>query len=382
MKQSFILVLALGVCGFAQTLEQVAAPNPSVPGSIQPNWAVAADGSVLLSWVEPVKEGSYNLRYAVRKGGAWSEARTIAANRSFWRHPAEIPELLALSDGTLLAHWVENGKEEAEYIFVSSSKDGMKWTAPQMAHKDRAPVQHGLASIVASGPQEASILWLQALKGDDGPVSLMRTVVGADGKEIREEELDKDVCQCCPTSVVKTGKGLLVAYRGHNSKDIRDIFVRRFENGKWSAGTNIYADKWEINACPVNAASAAAKDNRVAISWYTEADDKPRVQLVFSSDGGATFTKPTVISTKDALGYASTALRDDGGAIVSWIEEGEKTSRVMVRAVSPAGAPGPPLQIAEGGRMSLGYPRLIHAGAETWISWGDAKSGIKTAQLK
>jgi hypothetical protein len=236
--------------------------------------------------------------------------------------------------------------------------------------------------MVASGPREASLLWLQALKGEDGPVSLMRTIVGADGKEIKEEELDADVCSCCPTSVVKTAKGLLVAYRDHTSKDIRDIAVLRFENGRWSASKILYADKWEVNACPVNAASAAAKDSRVAISWYTEANDSPKVQLVFSSDAGATFTKPTAISMGYALGYASTALSDDGGAIVSWMEESKTSTRVLARAVSPAGAAGPVLQIAEGSRQSLGYPRLLRAGSDTWIAWGDAKSGVKTAQLK
>jgi hypothetical protein len=381
---SLLLFLAAGACGFAQTLKPVAITNPSVAGSIQPNWAVAADGSALLSWVEPAKDGTYTLRYAARKGAAWSEARTIASGRNFWRHPAEVPELVTLGDGTLLAHWVEKGKEssDAEFILVSSSTDGIHWTAPVMAHKDRTQVQHGLASIVASGPKEASILWLQALKGDDGPVSLMRTIVGADGKEIKEEELDKNTCECCPTSVVKTGKGLLVAYRGRTAKDIRDINILRFENGKWSASKNLNPDKWEITACPVNAASAAAKDNRVAISWYTEADDMPRVQLVFSSDAGATFTKPTVVSTKDTLGYASTALSSDGGAFVSWIEEGEKSSSVKVRLVSPAGVAGPVVQIAEGARAGLGYPKLVQAGSDTWIAWGDAKTGIKTAQLK
>src|SRR5215469_6658938 len=327
MKHFILAVLIFGICGVAQTLKPTPVANPSPAGSIQPSWAVASDGSVLLSWVEPAKNGSSALRYAVRKGQAWSEARAIASGRRFWRHPAEVPELLYLPDGTLLAHWVENGKDstEAEYINVSTSRDGMHWTEPAMAHKDRTPVQHGLASAIPSGPSEASIFWLQALKGEDGPVSLMRTVVGADGKEIKEEQLDADVCSCCPTSVVKTAKGLLVAYRGHNSKDIRDIAVIRFENGKWSPSKILNPDKWEINACPVNAASAAAKDSRVAISWYTEANDMPRVQVAFSSDAGTTFSKPTVVSTKDTQGYASTALNDDGSAFVSWLEEGQKS---------------------------------------------------------
>jgi hypothetical protein len=279
---------------------------------------------------------------------------------------------------------VEKGSDssDAENILVSSSKDGVKWTAPVTAHKDRSPVQHGLASMIASGPQEASLFWLQALKGEDGPVSLMRTVVGADGKELKEEELDKDTCSCCPTSTVKTAKGLLVAYRDHTPKDIRDIAILRFENGKWSEWKIVYPDKWEINACPVNAASAAAKDNRVAVAWYTEADDKARVQVVFSSDAGTTFSKPTKVSTGDTLGYASTALNDDGGALVSWIEETANGARSLVRAVSPAGAAGPVVQIAAASRTSLGYPKILRAGGETWIVWGDAKTGIKTAQLK
>jgi BNR repeat-like domain len=383
MKTSSLLFLALSACGFAQALKPVPVPNPSVAGSIEPNWAVAADGSVLFSWVEPSQGGVYTLRYAVRRGAGWSEARTIATGRKLWRHPAEMPGMVSLSDGTLLAHWVEKGdSSDAENILVSSSHDGIKWTTPLMAHHDRSPVQHGLVSIAASGRQEASLFWLQALKGEDGPVSLMRTVVGADGKEIKEEQLDNDTCSCCPTSVVNTAKGLLVAYRDHTPKDIRDVAVLRFESGKWSVSRILFPDKWEINACPVNAASAAAKDNRVAIAWYTEADDSPRVQLVFSSDAGTTFGKPIKVSTGDTLGYASTALNSDGGAFVSWIEEGESSASALVRLVSPTGVAGPVLKIAEGPRTSLGYPKIVRAGSDTWIAWGDAKSGIKTAQLK
>ena len=384
MKTFSFLLLVASACGFAQALKPIAVPNPSVAGAIQPNWAMAADGSALLSWVEPTKGGGYTLRYAVRRGPAWSETRTIATGRPFWRHPAEVPGLVSLSDGTLLAQWVEKGKESSdeENIFVSSSSDGVHWTTPLMAHHDKSPVQHGLVSIAASGPKEASLFWLQALKGEDAPVSLMRTVVGADGKEIKEEELDNDTCSCCPTSVAKTSKGLLVAYRDHTPKDIRDIAVLRLESGKWSTSKILYPDKWEINACPVNAASAAAKDNRVAIAWYTEADDKPRVQLVFSSDGGTTFGKPIKINGGDTLGYASTALNSDGGAFVSWIEEGADSASALVRLVSPAGVAGPILKIAAGPRSSLGYPKMFRSQTETWIAWGDAKSGIKTAQLK
>src|SRR5689334_25352877 len=106
---SILLFATVTACGFAQALKSTVVPNPAVAGSIQPNWAVAADGSALLSWVEPTKGGGYTLKYAARKGAAWSEARTIATGRPFWRHPAEVPGLVSLSDGKLLEHWVERG---------------------------------------------------------------------------------------------------------------------------------------------------------------------------------------------------------------------------------------------------------------------------------
>src|SRR5262249_22687878 len=162
--------------------------------------------------------GSQTLRYAVRRGTQWSAPRGIVSGRYFFRQPAESPSVVSFADGTLLAEWVEVPKgsySEAEDIYVSASKDGVQWTPPVMAHQDRSPVQHGLASMVASGRSEASLVWLEALKGDDAPSVLKRTIVSAAGRVIKEEALDSDVCTCCPTSIVKTPRGLLVAYRDH-----------------------------------------------------------------------------------------------------------------------------------------------------------------------
>jgi hypothetical protein len=375
--------LALPALGQAPKVESI--PNPSATGSLQASWSTAPDGSPLLSWIETQKDESYTLKYAVRKSAQWSEARTIAAHRHFFRQPAELPEVIALSDGTLVAHWVEAPPEgdDAEFSYVSVSKDGLKWTAPVMAHKDHSMVQHGLASIVASGDHEASIVWLEALHGEDAPVALKRTVVSAEGKVVKEEALDTDVCGCCPTSIVKTARGLLVAYRDHTPQDIRDIAVLRFENGKWSAPKNINPDNWKLNACPTNAAAAAAKGDRVAIAWYTGAQDSPREQFVFSSDGGTTFSKPVLLSTGRSFGYTSIAL-DGPDAVVSWLEQSGGDARIVARRISATGAAGPSIQVAQGSRKSLGYPRILQAGNETWVAWADSTrdAKIQTARIE
>ena len=384
--KTFLLTFALALPGLGQTLKVESVANPSSMGSLQASWSTAKDGGPLLSWIETQKDESYTLKYAVRHGAQWSEPRTIAAHRQFFRHPAEMPEVISLSDGTLVAHWVESPPSEgseAEFSYVSVSHDGVKWTAPVMIHKDRSMVQHGLASIVASGDRETSIVWLEALKGADGPVSLKRSVVNGEGKLTKEEVLDSDVCECCPTSVVKTARGLLVAYRGHTPQDIRDISVVRFEGGRWSAPKIIYPDKWQLDACPTNAAAAAAKGDRVAIAWYTGAQNMPREQIVFSSDGGTTFTKPVLLSTGRSFGYTSIALDDQGGALVSWVEQSGEAARILVRQISAAGAAGPVTEVVKGSRKSLGYPRILQTGNETWVAWTSSATAAKvqTARL-
>jgi BNR repeat protein len=334
-----------------------------------------------LSWIEPSKDGAAALRYAVRRGSTWSEAHSIAEHRHFFRHPAEVPEVMAASNGHWLAHWVEmpDPATETENVYVSTSADGAHWTPPAQAHRDHSPVQHGLVSMLPDASGGASLFFLESLKGDDGPTYLMHSTIDPSGKLVNEERIDDDVCSCCPTAVAKTAKGLLVAYRDHTPRNIRDISVLRFENGKWTASKTLNADNWQIDACPVNAAAVAANGDHVVISWFTAAQNSPRVLAAFSSDSGATFSKPVTVSTGRAHGYTSAAVDDHGNAIVSWVEQGSGVSRVLVRAITSAGAAGPVLEIAKGDKSALGYPKLARAGNVTLIGWGGSK--VQTATI-
>ncbi len=379
--RSFSLAAALAVPAVCQTFSATPLPNPAGAGSLEPNLSAAPDGALVMSWIEQSKDGSSALRYAVRRGTAWSQPHTIAANRHFFRHPAEVPAVYATAGGHWLAHWVElpDPSNDAEYVYVSSSADGVKWSPPVQAHRDRSPVQHGLVSMLPDANGGASLFFLESLKGEDGPTFLMRSVVDGSGKLVNEERLDADVCSCCPTAVAKTAKGLVVAYRDHTPKDIRDIAVLRLENGKWSTSKTINADNWQIDACPINAAAVAAQGEHVAVSWYTAAQNSPRVKVVFSSDSGATFSKPVTVSTGQTYGYTSIAIDGDGNATVSWLERGPQGARVLVRGVTRAGVAGPVLEIAKGDRSDLGYPKLVHAGSETFIAWG---SKVQTAAIR
>src|SRR5689334_3505958 len=104
--KKFAAFLAIAAAALGQGFRAEPLANPSADGSVQQNWSAAPDGSAVLSWIEPGKNGVYSLRYAIRKGTAWSEARTVVAGRKFFRHPAEAPEVIQMSDKLWMAHWV------------------------------------------------------------------------------------------------------------------------------------------------------------------------------------------------------------------------------------------------------------------------------------
>ena len=100
----------------------------------------------------------------------------------------------------------------------------------------------------------------------------------------------------------------------------------------------------------------------------------PRELMAFSYDSGSSFTKPVTLSTGHAFGYTAMALDEDGGAIVSWLEQSPEGAQVLVRRVTAAGAAGPVVEVAKGGKMALGYPKLFHNGSDTFIAWGNCQA--------
>src|SRR5262249_18099976 len=106
-QQAAFILAALAASGFGQAIKVEPVVNPAPMGSLEAHWGTKEDGSALLSWIEPLKDGSYSLRYAIRRGAQWSEPRTVVANRRFFRQPAESPSLISFPGGGLLAEWVE-----------------------------------------------------------------------------------------------------------------------------------------------------------------------------------------------------------------------------------------------------------------------------------
>ncbi len=150
-------------------------PSPAGPGSGQPNLAVAADGRAYLSWIEPLGDERFALRFSVRDTNGWSAPRAIAEGSNWFVNWADFPSLLALPDGSLAAHWlVRSGPGSYAYdVNIARSFDGGKtWGKPIVPHRDGTPTEHGFVSMFAA--PNGGLAAVCHRDGDNGPRRVAR----------------------------------------------------------------------------------------------------------------------------------------------------------------------------------------------------------------
>lgn len=352
--------------------------SPTGAGSAEPHLAAGPDGRVYLSWLEPNQPG-HALRFAVLDGNKWTPARTIRAGTDFFVNWADFPSIEVLDGGRLAAHWLQrNGTGTYAYgVRVTQSADGGKtWSTPVTPHRDSSQTEHG---FVAMWPEKGklSATWLDGRKFKKGghdtenEMMLVTTTVEPNGRLGPEVRLDERTCDCCLNAAAITANGPIIAYRDRSADEIRDIYLTRRVGGKWTPGVRVHADNWKIAACPVNGPQLAASGRRVALAWFTAANDSARVKLAFSDDAGAKFGAPVRVDGGNPAGRVDVALLKDGGALVTWIERtGGDTAAVRARRISRDGKVGVATTIASSSAArASGVPRMVVTGSDVVFSW-------------
>ncbi len=342
------------------------------------------NGGVLLSWLERQPDSTtVVLKVATGdSGGRWSPPADVVSARNLFVNWADFPSVVALANGNLLAHWLQKGgpdKYAYDIQLALSSDAGRTWKPTGMPHPAGVPVEHGFVSLLPRADSSADIFFLSGTvpppgspPGTDAPFHLSMAHIAGDGR-VRDsvETLDARTCTCCQTAATVTARGAVVLYRDRSETETRDIAIRRRVSGAWTAVVPLHADGWVINGCPVNGPAIASAGDTVAAVWFTGARDTARVQLMFSTDAGATFGAPIRIDAGQPLGRLDVKLVDGADALVTWTERvAHDSAEVRARLVTIGGSVEPALTIATvpAGRAS-GFPRMARRGRDVVLAW-------------
>jgi len=381
--------------------------TPAAPNSAQPQLSVSKRG-VLASWVERADDLA-TLKFAERTATGWTPARTVASGRNWFVNWADVPSVLRLPSGAIVAHWLQKSAASTYAYDVRlsySTDDGTTWSPSFIPHHDGTPTEHGFASLFPMG-DGFGVVWLDGRAtftapkpgkagkpgeaGHDGHGSGAMSVRFArfdqNFKQVEESLVDAKVCECCPTTAAVTAEGVITAFRNRSDEEIRDNYVARLVNGKWSTASPVFNDNWKIAACPVNGPSLSANGNAVAMTWFTVKNEQGQAYAAFSQDSGKTFATPIRVDDGGSLGRVDIELLSDGSALATWIEFTDQKAQFRARRIERNGTRSAPITIAGiAGSRSSGYPRAAVANGEVVFAWTESAEGsslrVRTAASK
>lgn len=408
LASSLVIAIAAATTVASQTppLTPQVVTTPAAANSAQPQLTVSPRG-VLLSWIERSGEAA-TLKFSERTPSGWSPAKTIASGTDWFVNWADVPSALRLPSGAIVAHWLQkSGPDTYAYdVRLShSTDDGKTWSASYRPHHDGTKTEHGFASLFPMG-EGFGLVWLDGRNmvaapkpgeggtgggGHDGHGSGAMSVrfgqFDKSFKQIAETAVDTRVCECCPTAAAATAEGVITAFRDRSDDEIRDNYVARLVNGKWTTSQAVFNDNWKIAACPVNGPALSANGRAVAMTWFTVKQEQGQAYLAFSTDAGATFGKPIRVDDGGSLGRVDVALLPDGAALVTWIEFADQRAQFRARRVDKNGTRSPAVTVAGiAGNRASGYPRAAIANGEVVFAWTESVSGgalhVRTAVAK
>ena len=398
MKRIFFipfLSLLLAACA-EREFEVRPFENVSGTGGRFPSLASTAEGTLLMSWLNPSgSEGSYSLRFAEWSGGNWSEPATVFSGPDFFVNWADYPSIFQVNGDTLVTHWLnKRGPGTFEYdVYLSVSNNrGYSWSDPVIPHRDGIAGEHGFLSFFRQSGK-LGMAWLDGRNmassehgHGSGDMALFATTMGGEMFLGPEESLDSRICECCPTAAVTIGDKNIVAYRDRSDTEVRNIQTVRFDGESWSSPSSVHDDGWMIPGCPVNGPELAVNGEMLGIAWYTAPNGKARVNVAFSNDAGETFTEPLRIDGGIPLGRVDLEWVDRNRVAASWIELAGDSAYVRIRTVSVDGKLGELRTVTniDSGRGS-GYPQMVKVAKELFFAWtipGNWKIEMATVPLR
>ncbi len=351
-------------------------------------------GSVFMSWVEETGKQA-QLKYASFDGDSWSSPAVIASDSTWFLNWADFPSIIAENGKPMAAHWLNKVPGGTYAYHINMATFDNSWEKTFTPHKDNTPTEHGFVSMTPATDSTFLALWLDGRKTTDretheyldlSKAMTLRSALVHTKSGVKQTFLiDDSVCDCCNTSIVKTDKGFVAAYRNRAEGEIRDIYISTFADDNWSEPKAIYSDNWEIAACPVNGPSIDAHDKFVAVAWFTGANKKAAVKLAISQDYGETFGSPITLDNNAPLGRIDLNMTENK-IWVSWLSPSVDAAELKIRSFTFEGVKNSESTLSDlSNSRSTGFPQISIAENGLLISYTDLsndKPQVKTFVLK
>jgi hypothetical protein len=294
MKNLLIIFLLIGLMA-EKPVQETTVSDPQFTGGV-PRLTTDITGNPVISWIEKDGDKGTAFYFATWQDDrqAFSPKIQVKAPANLSVHAEGMPKLAQKADGTLIAIFevprpTDQSRFAGDLLYTMSTDRGQTWTDPKPIHQDATPGKsHSFADIARLPNGEIGAVWLdEKLANQDGrPVVFAQTTKGVGfGSAVL---VDENACQCCRTNLfVDKQQRIHLTYRdllpsiktgGPASRDI-SMVVSSDGGRTFSKPQIVYADNWQVNACPHAGPVVAQVGNTILTTWFSGKENAAGLRL-------------------------------------------------------------------------------------------------------
>lgn len=402
-KGIWLWLMCMGFAGLLGCSAPAQQPSPNLlitgadPAQLGTGAALSEDGHLHIV----VKESEHLVLYTSSDLGAhWSPPQRINA------HPEAIsadgenrPKVALARDGSLLVSWTQPlDKRFTGYIRLARAPHGQAFDAPITVHRDRSEITHRFESLLVTEGGEVLLVWVDkrdmesahAAGLDYRGAGIYAAVSTDHGQSFAPEfKLADHSCECCRIALAEGVDGAPLALWRHvfepNERDhalmhLADLphFAAKSDQFRADALQRVTFDRWAIDACPHHGPGLAVTDDGTLHSvWFNVREGEGRV---FYGRLGADAPSGQRTVGGSLAAHADVAARGQSITVV-WNEfDGEQTHLYTQSSSDNGDTFAPPRRLSST-RGRVDQPRLAQSGDTLVVVWHTETNGVEVHWL-
>ncbi|MCX7056622.1 MAG: sialidase family protein [Proteobacteria bacterium] len=242
--------------------------------------------------------------------------------------------------------------------------DGGPWGAYRSDHAFHVAGNGSLYMAWLDGRDSAHIRIHAARSTDSGATWSNSTPVDRDAP-----------CDCCRMTIASSTDGrVFIGWRKVLPGGLRDMVVASSTDAgaTWSSPVRVYADDWNVDACPDAGPSLLADpDGRLHVAWWTGQEGAAGVKVTSSPDGGSTWGRPVPlrIAQFSQPSHVQLARVANGALYAAWEDGTAKVASILLAVSHDSGATfDAPIDVSAPG-VPASHPVVATDGKEVVVIW-------------
>ena len=331
----------------------------------EPATGIAPDQSFYLAWVnhEPNNRADVMIsHYETGKAPSPVRVNPEAGIATAWR--GDQPSIAVGKNGAVYVVWTarveSNGKKGTDVYLSVSSDMGRTFATPVKINDDKVSAAHGMHSLAVADDGRIFVSWLDernvqapkpSAKAEGHHMESNRELFIADSTDggrtfSRNRKIAGDACPCCKTAMAIAADGTVyVGWRHVLPGSYRHIAVASSSDAgaTFSKPVIVSDDKWLLHGCPVSGPSLAVGDNgTLKVLWYAAGEaNAPGLYFSESKDKAQSFSPRQLIAQEGVRGTpVLTGANGNNPGVAVWEMTGASTAETRFRPVGHDGPTG------------------------------------------